>query len=453
VLHIGTGDSPDDIETASIEMRPGKPSGTSKGGDLTLQGAGSVAGQPGAVYLRPNKSDDDVYWSDVWFGYGGYYQPPPALMANYPAGTFQPGIRYNPAGDPTECWEIKLRETGWTKIAMGVSGPVLIAGFPVVQADETPADGAQLVFSADRMQWESSNPSTSTSTRITPYDEFDVLGVMGDNQIGATNVIGYANPATQRTRIEFPVTAGMTLGEQGFFTRCPRVGATTCTGLRGGTDLVLDYKLGSLSIWFRLRKAIAAERVNLLGYGDNAGGTVFGLELTNAGLSATMITNHGSFSITTIAEDLQSLVGVWHLASLNYDGQFLRLYLDGAYISKVAATGNIQWGAGKKWHINANGAGGSGYSFIGHFCDARAAAALRPATYYEKMYRLAMMWPDPIEPMIEPIVGGMTPEGLSVYDPGPTQYTPVYTPINTYRTDWVRFDAPKNTWIVSGVNG
>ena len=413
-----------------LHLKAGDRTGSGGGKDLWLEPGGHVTGDSGSVTFGPLDAElDDAY----------------QILARKTDGTYRPGYRYNPG---LKRLEGRTEDNTWRPFLFDV----LIAGFPVVQADETPADGAQLIYSADRMQWESSNPSMSTSTRITPYDEFDVLGVMGDNQIGATNVIGYANPATQRTRIEFPVIAGMTLGEQGFFTRCPRVGATTCTGLRGGTDLVLDYKLGSLSIWFRLRKAIAAERVNLLGYGDNAGGTVFGLELTNAGLSATMITNHGSFSITTIAEDLQSLVGVWHLASLNYDGQFLRLYLDGAYISKVAATGNIQWGAGKKWHINANGAGGSGYSFIGHFCDARAAAALRPATYYEKMYRLAMMWPDPIEPMTEPIVGGMTPEGLSVYDPGPTQYTPVYTPINTYRTDWVRFDAPKNTWIVSGVN-
>lgn len=395
-----------------------------RGGNFWARGAAGAGGTGYCWYGQLNQSAADAY---EW-------------LAAYTSGTYQPGWRWNPVTGDLEGrtaandWRPFLFSGGVVSTTTLWDQPLdpMYPGHPI-------PDGAIPVYSTDRRQWEPSDPSKSINTRIMTYDEYDVLAIMGDDVISSSNITGYSYPVTVRNSLAFATPVGATLGEQGFFTRCPRVSSTTCVGFLGGNALTLDPQKASISCWFRVRAPIASSRVNLFGYAD-ASATIFGLQLNNTGFAAVMRTVAGSYSIATTAADLQILTGVWHLISVNYDGLFLRLYLDGAFVAKVAATGDIDWGSAGQWHWNAAGAGSAGDSFIGHFCDARGASKLRDSSYYEQMYRLAMMWPDPIGPMQLPVEGGVTPpspEGLGTTAPDPSQYTPTNTP-QTFRVEGTR---------------
>jgi hypothetical protein len=68
--------------------------------------------------------------------------------------------------------------------------------------------------------------------------------------------------------------------------------------------------------------------------------------------------------LLTIHGDTVASLDNWHYSSLTYDGQTIRIYLDGKQTASQSASGTIVYNTGVDWWIGANNYGGYDFSAI-----------------------------------------------------------------------------------------
>jgi hypothetical protein len=156
----------------------------------------------------------------------------------------------------------------------------------------------------------------------------------------------------------------------------------------------------SLSGWLYLRSYNPTGFVNhLINKQDTAGvwsGGTFGLMTIQN--QSTGSSTYFMFLATVGAQGTRQNftlpLNTWFHIGITYDGAFSTVYLNGNVVSQCTATGATFWGGHGPWFFGAIPAGsGNPEESAISVCDVRFANVVRPQSYFQNIYRQAILNP------------------------------------------------------------